>query len=691
MTNDMDIFEGIEVAGVNPEVFYGDNVTVLEEYDVSEHATVRILLNSETKNIYYFVEEPNLKTDISHVDEWYRDVVTREDYTKDYSSFLPLVKNKVNITLENESVLTEDRDKNAEIVREIGERYIRREEQLSVKFQNKLFGLPMNLMKRIDNILNIENENIGENTSLQVYDSDIAEFNRIVHNLDNRESDTTALQVYDNNIDSNENIGKLDKAKNIVKNSLKNNNIIGRVIGEDKKKELDKKVKKKKKQIRDSEYYKKLKRWSVNASHKKVEIPEEIIDDLLYYLERDLIRQRKLQPIFDDDNIEDVHVNASNKPVFIYHSEYGVEGNIMTNIAFGDDELDEYSKSLAQQSGQHISKADPILDGSTSDGSRIHLSYGNEVNVDGSNMTIRFFDDIPLTPIDLIQYETFSAEQMAYMWLLLEHEKSMVIAGGTASGKTTTLNACALFVPDGFKIITLEDTREISLPHLNWTKHITRDASVGDLGEIDMFKLLEGALRERPDYILVGEVRGSEAQTLFQAMNTGHATISTMHAETVDSSVGRLTNNPINVPRNMLEALDIVCIQKKLNRGGNSVRRIMELREVKHIQSNDDIDTQNSYKYDPETDTQKKLYSGDDSAVLADIKEIQGWTNDELKNQLDERKRVLEYLVNKEITDYNDTYDIFQKYMKDSEAVMEVVENRDKDMYNLIKSGGDII
>lgn len=680
MINDMDIFEGIEVAGVNPEVFYGDEVTVLDEYDVSEHATVRILFNSKTKSIYYFVDEPNLKKDISHVDEWYRDVVEKEDYTKDYSSFLPRVKNKVNITLENESVLTEDEDKNAEIVRDIGERYIRREEQLSVKLQNKIFGSPMNIMKKIDSILTVDDSEVSEDecTALRVYDSDIEKYyNQILYQSHVDNSENTELQVYDSDRTPEEDTAKTG--------------LVTRLLGDDRKEALDSFINDKKKKIKSSDYYKKIKRWSVNTSNKKVEIPEEIIEDLLYYLERDLIRQRKLQPIFDDENIEDVHVNASNQPIFIYHSEYGVEGNIMTNIAFGSDELDEYSKSIAQQAGQHISKAQPILDGSTSDGSRIHLSYSNEVNVDGSNMTIRFFDDIPLTPIDLIKYETFSAEQMAYMWLLLEHEKSMVIAGGTASGKTTTLNACALFVPDGFKIITLEDTREINLPHLNWMKHITRNASVGDLGEIDMFELLEGALRERPDYILVGEVRGSEAQTLFQAMNTGHATISTMHAETVDSSVGRLTNDPINVPRNMLEALDVVCIQKKLNRDGQSVRRIMELREVKHIQSNDDIDTQNSYKYDPATDTQKKLYEGDDSAVLADIKEIQGWTNDELKQELKQRKEVLEYLVENEITEYNETYDSFQKYMKDSEAVMEVVNTENKEIYDLIKNRGDVV
>ena len=190
-----------------------------------------------------------------------------------------------------------------------------------------------------------------------------------------------------------------------------------------------------------------------------------------------------------------------------------------------------------------------MVDAAMPDGSRIQMTLGTAVTSHGSTFTIRKFKDVPLTPIDLINWKTFSSENMAYLWLCIENNKSLIFAGGTASGKTSSLNAVSLFMPERAKIVTLEDTRELQLPHPNWIPGVTRDAFTADeRGAIDMYDLLKAALRQRPEYLLVGEVRGKEALTLFQAMSTGHTTFSTMHADSVASAIHRLENPPISVP-----------------------------------------------------------------------------------------------------------------------------------------------
>ncbi|MDK2796230.1 MAG: archaeal flagellar protein FlaI, partial [Archaeoglobaceae archaeon] len=214
------------------------------------------------------------------------------------------------------------------------------------------------------------------------------------------------------------------------------------------------------------------------------------------------------------------------------------------------------------------------------DGSRIQLTLGKEVTDHGSTFTIRKFREEPVTPVDLIAWKTFSAEQMAYLWLCIENKKSLIFAGGTASGKTTSMNAISLFIPRRAKIVTIEDTRELMLPHENWIPAVTRDAFHGEKGKIDMYDLLRAALRQRPEYIIVGEVRGREALTLFQAMTTGHTTYSTLHADSVSGAIHRLENPPIEVPRAMLEALNIISVQAQTYVNDRRVRRNIEIAEI---------------------------------------------------------------------------------------------------------------
>ena len=303
---------------------------------------------------------------------------------------------------------------------------------------------------------------------------------------------------------------------------------------------------------------------------------------ILYNMEKEFLGQSLIDPIMHDKYIEDISCDGVNSSIFVYHARFE---SMKTNLMFTNaEDLDSFVTKLAQRAGKYISIAEPMLDATMSDGSRIQMTLGQEVTAHGSTFTVRKFRDEPITPTDLIEWHTFSPLSIAFLWLAVETGKSLILAGGTASGKTTALNAIALFIPPLAKIVTLEDTRELKLPHPNWIPSITRQSfdSAGK-GEIDMYELLRAALRQRPEYILVGEVRGKEAQTLFQAMSTGHVTYSTIHADSVASVVHRIENPPLDVPRNMLSALDLVCVQVQARVGGQRIRRNKQIIEILDI------------------------------------------------------------------------------------------------------------
>ena len=284
---------------------------------------------------------------------------------------------------------------------------------------------------------------------------------------------------------------------------------------------------------------------------------------ILYYIKRESLGFGKIDPLMRDPHIEDISCDGAGVPIFLYHRKYG---SVRSNIVFKDEEeLSYFVVRLAQKCGKHISIAEPMLDATMPDGSRIQMTLSTEVTTKGSTFTIRKFRADPFTPPDLIELNTVSAEIMAYYWLAVENRVNMLIAGGTASGKTTILNAMSLFIPRDAKIVSIEETREINLPHPNWIPGIARTGFgevVQDkmLGEIDMYDLMKAALRQRPEYILVGEIRGKEAYVLFQAMATGHATYSTVHADSAKALIHRLEGKPIEIPRIMIQSLDVVSI-----------------------------------------------------------------------------------------------------------------------------------
>jgi flagellar protein FlaI len=400
-----------------------------------------------------------------------------------------------------------------------------------------------------------------------------------------------------------------------------------------------------------------------------VTISDETFYRLLYYLHRSFQGYGKLDPLMYDPHIEDISCDGPNLPVFVYHDDYT---DIETTVRYERDELADFVIQLAQRSGRHVSVSDPVVSTTLPDGSRIELALGEEVTPKGSAFTIRKYADEPFTPIDLLEYGTVNRELLAFMWLAIENNRSLIFAGGTAAGKTTSMNAMSMFIPPRAKVLTIEDTRELSLYHDNWLSSVTRER-MGD-ADITMYDLLRSALRHRPEFIIVGEVRGEEAITLFQAMNTGHTTFSTMHADSVQTVINRLENEPINVPRPMVTSLDILWVQVLGRSGEERVRRAKTIAEIEGIdQRTGELDYSNTYSWNSTGDT----FSENNSELLEEIREERGWSQSELLTELRNRRRFLKYLQENGVNDYRRFTAMVNKYYADSEAVMDRIEQND--------------
>ena len=391
---------------------------------------------------------------------------------------------------------------------------------------------------------------------------------------------------------------------------------------------------------------------------------------LQYYLVRNFLGWGRIEALMKDPYIEDISCDGTMIPLFLYHRKYR---NIKTNITFKAEILDSLAITLAQRSGKHISTGSPIIDATLPEGSRLQLTFGKEVTTRGTSFTIRKFREDPFSPIELLENGTFNEDQLVYFWMAIENNKSLLFIGGTASGKTTSLNAASLFIPPMAKVVSIEDTREITLYHENWIASVTRDSIAEGASMISMFDLLRAAMRQRPEYILVGEVRGAEAQTLFQAMNTGHTTFSTLHAGNVDAAIHRLESEPLNVPRNMLQALNVISVQALVYRGQERIRRVQEIVEIAGADPvTGSLRVNTVFTYDPVTD--KFSYHGR-SQVYADIAQKRGWSREQLEDEIRVRKMILIAMKEQGILDYISVSQLFQAYNIDPAGVIEAIDD----------------
>lgn len=381
---------------------------------------------------------------------------------------------------------------------------------------------------------------------------------------------------------------------------------------------------------------------------------------ILYHAERDLVGFGKIDPLMRDPNIEDVSCDGVKKPVYVWHRNYE---SIETNLEFKNDEvLDNMVVKLVHMAGRHVSSAFPIVDASLPGKHRLAVCYRREITPFGTAFTIRKFREDPYSIVDLINIGTFSEEMAAYLWICLENRTSVMVLGGTASGKTTSLNSLACLIRPGSKIITIEETAELNLPLENWVSLIARQSyglGGSGVGEVALFDLVKTSMRHRPDILVVGEIRGQEAYVLFQALATGHGGMATMHAENLDSAVKRLTSKPMDIAPAYIPLMNIVLSVQRVhitkNNEKKAYRRIMSVSEVADYE-----EYRTSFKWHPPKD--EHISYLEESVVLSNIAQREGISVKSLLEEISRRKDVLHWMRERNIRSYKDVAAIIAEY-----------------------------
>lgn len=408
-------------------------------------------------------------------------------------------------------------------------------------------------------------------------------------------------------------------------------------------------------------------RFKILAIELGLNIPYESFMKIYYYLCRDFMGFNETDPLLRDYFVEDIECNGGNSPVYIVHRVYR---NLKTNLVFKDlVRLESFVEKLAQRCGKYISYAKPILDGSLPDGSRVNATYTKDITSKGPTFTIRKFTKTPWTPPQLIGFRTLSPEILAYLWLLVQYEMNFLIVGGTSSGKTTLLNAVAFFIPPEARVVSIEDTRELNLPRENWLPSVVRSATgVEGLGEIDLFTLLRSSFRQNPDYVIVGEVRGKEASVLFQGMASGHASISTIHADSIDTVIKRLETPPIELSPSLLNVLDTICIMTHAIVNKQETRKLKEIVEIVNVTPDGVAITNTPFVWNPSDD---QFYFKKNSKIFEKIRARYGMTAEDLDLEFRRRVQLLYQMYQKKIFKFEDVQRIVNEYYKNPESVLK--------------------
>lgn len=401
----------------------------------------------------------------------------------------------------------------------------------------------------------------------------------------------------------------------------------------------------------------------------KLEIPPEQLEKINYYVIRDVLGYGIFDVLIKDGKIEDISLAGSNKPVWVFHRDYSYLDWLTSNIAFNDEESLQSSVMLfAHKSKRHISTAFPISEGSLPERHRCALTFANEVTPFGSSLTIRKFRTDPLTLCHLVKFGSISPLMAAYWWMILENRGSTFIVGEMASGKTTLLNALASLLPPHWKIVTIEDTPELRLPHMGWKPLVARHTySIAESKtEIRLYDLVKLSLRERAQFIIVGEIRGEEAYVFIQALATGHGGGCTFHGDSIDSMVMRLTTPPINASPSFLPLISCVAISRMLRLPGKKpIRRVIELDEITGVKGLNEVVSNKIFEWHVEDD---KHYPLEPSAVVKSSQKLEkiatmiGLTKRQMVNELSRRTKFIEDLVSRNILEYGQVAEEIKKY-----------------------------
>lgn len=388
---------------------------------------------------------------------------------------------------------------------------------------------------------------------------------------------------------------------------------------------------------------------------------------ITYAIIRDIIGGGVIECFMRDPYLEDIHVIPGEK-IHLIHKIFGM---IKTSIELKTDFVSAFSRELSERIGSPVSEGKPIADGTLPDGSRVSIVHSDDVSLKGPTMTIRKFSETPFSVIQLIKWGTLSPELAAYLWLCLEHGLNVFICGETACGKTTTLNAILPFIPSDRKIYTAENTPEMRVPHPVWQQLLTKESGPEE-GRVYLFDLVKTALRSRPDYVIPGEVRGTEGRMLFQAMQTGHPCLTTFHAGSVRQVIQRFVGEPINVPKTFMDNLNVVLIQRAIQRQGKKIRRCISAEEIESYNRElDAIMSRTAFEWNPvEDDFHFKVYN--DSYILEEkIARLGGYKDvTEIYDEHKYRSDVIRRMIEREIEDYYEvTNFIWDFYRKRKEGI----------------------
>ncbi len=396
----------------------------------------------------------------------------------------------------------------------------------------------------------------------------------------------------------------------------------------------------------------------------KISLSQDQFDRLRYQLQRDIVGLGPLEPVMTDPANEDIHVIGP-KQCYLDHGTYGM---IEATVDFGEpEEFEQWLRNMGERMNHPVSDSDPVIDATLPDGSRINIIYSDDVSVQGPSLTIRQGEDIPLSVFQITKWGTLSPELAAYLWLCLENEQTVFVVGETASGKTTTLNAALSFIPRDAKIYTAEDTAEVIPPHDTWQQLLTREGSGDESADVDMFDLVAAALRSRPDYIIVGEVRGAEGQMAFQAAQTGHPVMLTFHASDIVSMIQRFTGNPINVPETFMDNCDVALFQNRVKQGDDVLRRVTSVQEIEGYSDYEGgVVTRQAFKWDPRDD--EVAFTGrNNSYVLEEqIATLLGYEDTrEIYDELDRRAEIIRQLIDADVLGYHEVNKAISDFQRD--------------------------